>query len=85
MSVDVVLEATNTTFIEEGVQHAFSAKIQWLKSSDVVFNDTKLFKLGQTTQMMSVYVKTFISICNKFCPSNITSVGNFTSLLAFEI
>jgi hypothetical protein len=43
MSLDVILNATNKEFMEEGVKHAFNVERQFLKSNDVLFHYTKLF------------------------------------------
>jgi hypothetical protein len=71
VSLDVVLEVTNKAFTEEGVEHAFNLERQMLKRNNIFFHCTRIFKLGQTTQMMCVCVKAFIKVCNKLGPSKI--------------
>jgi hypothetical protein len=70
MGLDVILQDTNKSFIEEGVGHVIHSEIQFLKT----FHCFRLFKLGQTPQMMCVTVKAFIKACNKLGSINIPLV-----------
>jgi hypothetical protein len=74
MCSDVILKATNKTFTKEVFGHVIRSEIQLLKICYIFFHCTRLFKLGQMTQIMCVDVKVFIKACNKLGPSNIPAM-----------
>jgi len=73
MGYDVILQATNKAFPKEGVKYLVHSEIQLLKSGDIFFHYTKLFKLRQIAQMMCFSVKAFIKVYKKLGPRNIPS------------
>jgi hypothetical protein len=65
MSTDFFHHITNKEFPKIGTLHAFVVERKLVQNNNIVF---KSFNIGQSTKIMSVWLKIFIEISYKLSP-----------------